>query len=311
MTSAYDGPERRSGIDRRHSKRRTGDRFAADSWRFSGQPNRRSGEDRRDSSERRKFRRAEIASTLPLPEVARGPDKTAAAIGVIENRQLRVVYQPIYRLKTGHVFGYEALARVDSPEFDTLPELYQAASAAGHVGELGRLHRSQAIKHCPNQPLFINIFPSEFDYGLLVQPDDAIFRHQQPVILEVTESIPLEYFDQCHDVIRELRKKGIQLAIDDLGAGYSNLKYIADLVPDFVKLDRSLIQGVEEGNRQAKLLRMMVRLCKNMGARVIAEGIETIRELVVAERAGVDFCQGFLLGRPDPSPGGESWPAFH
>ena len=166
------------------------------------------------------------------------------------------------------------------------------------------------MTHCPDEPLFINIFPAEFDYGLLVRPDDAIYRHRHPVYIEITESVPLSHFELCNDVLGEIRKKGMMLAIDDLGAGFSNLKYIADLVPEIVKLDRSLIEGVKEGNRQAKLVRLMVSLCQDMGARVVAEGIETIHELIVAERAGVDFCQGYLLGRPSPSPKSSPWPAF-
>lgn len=301
MTTAFTGSERRSGKDRRMVNRRIGDRFAADAWRFSGQPNRREGVDRRAGVERRLEEIGQHAPAMSLPE---------AAVRAIENGKLRVVYQPIYELKTGNVFAYEALARVDAPEFDTLLDLFRAASEAGRVGELGHLHRTQAVTHCPHKPLFINIFPTEFDYELLVRPDDAIFRHKHSVYIEITESVPLSHFDQCHDVIQELRKKGIMLAIDDLGAGFSNLKYIADLAPEVVKLDRSLISGVREGNRQAKLIRLMVSLCKNMGAKVVAEGIETIQELIVAERAGVDFCQGFLLGRPGPSPNGSPWPAF-
>jgi len=302
MTTVFTGVERRSGDDRRLVNRRLGDRFAADAWRHSGHTNLRSGRDRRSGYERRRPDLGRPVEALPLPE---------AVARVIEERRLRAVYQPIYQLKTGQVFAYEALARVEAPEFDTLLDLFQAASAAGLVGELGHLHRSQAVAHCPHEPLFINIFPAELDYGLLVRPDDAVFRHKHPVYLEITESVPLSHFDQCHDVIGELRKKGIMLAIDDLGAGFSNLKYIADLAPEIVKLDRGLISGVREGNRQAKLIRLMVSLCKDMGAQVVAEGIETIHELIVAERAGVDFCQGYLLGRPSPSPSGGSWPAFH
>ena len=301
MSVAYTGVERRSGDDRRLVNRRSGDRFAADAWRYSGQPNLRTVGDRRSGMDRRSRDTAQPVEPLPLPQ---------AVARVIEERLLRVVYQPVYQLKTGKVFAYEALARVDAPEFDSLLDLFQAASKAGLVGELGHLHRSQAVTHCSNEPLFINIFPAEFDYGLLVRPDDAIFRHKHPVYIEITESVPLSHFEQCHDVIGELREKGIMLAIDDLGAGFSNLKYIADLAPEIVKLDRGLISGVREGNRQAKLIRLMVSLCQEMGAQVVAEGIETIHELIVAERAGVDFCQGYLLGRPSPSPQGGSWPAF-
>jgi len=219
---------------------------------------------------------------------------------VIAREQLNVVYQPIYRLSTGEVFGYDP----------TLLELFQAASAAGQVGELGRLHRKQAIANCPMQPLFINIFPTEFDYGLLVRPDDAIFRHKFPVYIEITESVPLSHFQQCSDVLGELRKKGILLAIDDLGAGYSNLKYVADLAPDFVKLDRNLIADVKDGTRQARLVTAIVDLCHQMGTQVVAEGIETVDELIIAQRAGADYCQGYLLGRPSAEPNGDSWPGF-
>lgn len=301
MSVSYTGVERRSGDDRRQMSRRLGDRFAADAWRYSGQPNSRGGTDRRSGIERRQGDLSQLVKPLPQAQ---------AVARVIKDRLVRVVYQPIYQLKTGKVFAYEALARVDSPEFDTVPDLFQAASKAGLVGELGRLHRSQAVTHCPTEPLFINIFPAEFDFELLVRPDDAIFRHQHPVYIEITESVPLSHFEQCHDVIGELREKGVLLAIDDLGAGFSNLKYIADLGPEIVKLDRGLIRGVREGNRQAKLIRLLVSLCQDMGAQVVAEGIETIHELIAAERAGVDFCQGYLLGRPSPSPKAGSWPAF-
>ncbi len=310
MSQPSSGAERRSGLDRRQVERRIGDRFAYDAWRYTGRQNRRTASERRSGIERRGLSVSAAVLEEPSPPVFLPIDKTAAAIHVIEERQLQVAYQPIYDLKSGKVFAYEALARVESPAFENLIELFQIASEAGRVAELGRLHRTQAVSQCPMQPLFINIFPTELDYGLLVRPDDAIFRHKWPVYLEITESLPLSHFKQCKEVLSELRLRGMLLAVDDLGAGYSNLKYIADLAPDIVKLDRDLIIGVQEGNRQAKLVRALVRLCKEMGARVVAEGIETIDELIVAERAGVDFCQGYLLGRPGPSPRGETWPGF-
>lgn len=310
MSEPITGPERRSGADRRQWERRAGDRFAYDAWRYSGRENLRRGIDRRYGVERRARSTAPETRAAPTEPIYLPTDRAAAAVHVIEERQLQVAYQPIYDLKTGRVFAYEALARVDSPVFPNLIELFQVASEAGRVAELGRLHREQAVAKCPMQPLFINIFPTEFDYGLLVRPDDAIFRHKWPVFLEITESLPLSHFEQCKEVLSELRLRGMMLAIDDLGAGYSNLKYIADLAPDIVKLDRDLIVGVQEGNRPAKLVRAIVALCQNMGARVVAEGIETIDELIVAERAGVEFCQGYLLGRPGPLPQGKSWPGF-
>ncbi|MDH3404604.1 MAG: EAL domain-containing protein [Acidobacteriota bacterium] len=300
MAAPLSGTKLRSRSDRRSGKdRRQASSIAASVWRLSGSPERRQGQERRSGRDRR--RAADVLVT---------DAKIDAALRVIEERQLDVVYQPIYHLSSGKVFGYEALARVDSADFSTLPELFRAASAAGRVGELGRLHRAQAVAGGPSQPLFLNIFPTEFDYGLLVRPDDAIFRHRYPVYVEVTESVPLSHFEQCIDVLGELRKKGVLLVIDDLGAGYSNLKYVADLAPDIVKLDRNLIADVRDGSRQERLVRAIVDLCHEMGAEVVAEGIETVDELIVAQRAGVEYCQGYLLGRPSARPNGASWPGF-
>src|SRR5690606_19909865 len=125
-----------------------------------------------------------------------------------------------------------------------------------------------------------------------------IFWHNEEVYLEITESVPIHFFEQCHSVLAEARSKGVKLAVDDLGAGFSNLKYIADLAPDVVKLDRELIAGVSVGTRQHRLMRSLVRLCEDMGARVVAEGIETVEELRAVMEAGVHYGQGYLLARP-------------
>jgi len=142
----------------------------------------------------------------------------------------------------------------------------------------------------------------------LVRPDDPIFLHPKPVYLEVTESVPLSYFEQCHSVLAELRKKGNFLAVDDLGAGYSNLKYIADLEPEVVKIDRELVAGIRVGDRHFRLLRSIVDLCKQMDARVVAEGIETLEELAAAREAGADYAQGYLFARPEFPPPPVVWP---
>jgi EAL domain-containing protein (putative c-di-GMP-specific phosphodiesterase class I) len=246
----------------------------------------------------------------PAPAKKIGKRQTKAIEEIIAEGSLQPAFQPIYELKTGKVFGFEVLTRKEDSVFETIPEIFETAAQMGRVGDLGRVQRTLAIKRAPAKPLFVNVHPAEFDYPLLVRPDDPLFRHPEDVYLEITESAPLSYFEQCTNVLGELRKKGIRVAVDDFGAGFSNVKYIADLSPDIVKLDRELVSGVREGTRQFKLLISIVRLCNDMGARVVAEGIETAEELVVAERAGVDFCQGYLLGRPAPDAREEEWPAF-
>lgn len=245
----------------------------------------------------------------PIPQLTTPTDEIEAVHHILDEKLLRVAFQPIVDMRTRKVFAYEALARSPIPVFEGPQHLYEAAVRAGRVGEMGRLHRIQATKGCADWPLFLNINPNEFDQGWLVRPDDPIFWHKHQVYLEITESAPLIYFEQCHSVLAEIRKKGVLLAVDDFGAGYSNLRYISDLTPEIVKLDRQLIAGQREGSRLFRLVRSIVRLCKEMGAKVVAEGIETVDELAAVEVARVDYCQGYLLARPGLPLPGASWPA--
>ena len=235
-------------------------------------------------------------------------EKVRAVHTLVDEGRVGVAFQPIAEIHKRRIFAYEALARPLDPIFVTVPELFEASVQAGRVAELGFLHRDQAVKLCPHHPLFLNIDPHEFDFGWLVRPDDPMFRHRHPVTLEITESVPIKYFTQCHSVLGEIRQKGISLAIDDLGAGFSNLKYIADLKPEIVKLDRELIAGCAPGNRQWKLLCSIVALCKEMNARTIAEGVETQIELTAVTEAGADMVQGYLFGRPANPPPDLIWP---
>lgn len=214
----------------------------------------------------------------------------------IDPDQLRVVYQPILDLSDGDVFGYEVLAR--SREFSSPPELFRAAVRQGCVGGLGRLLRELAVQRCPHHTLFLNVHPGEFNEGWLVRPDDPIFHHEPDVYLEITESVPINHFHLASSVLNEIRGRNIHVAVDDLGSGYSNLKYIADLSPDIVKLDRALVANLADDKRLRTLARSLVRLCEDLGAKVVAEGIEQLDELHAAREVGAQFGQGYLIARP-------------
>ena len=108
-----------------------------------------------------------------------------------------------------------------------------------------------------------------------------------------------------------MRAKGVMLAIDDLGAGYSNLKYIADLTPEVVKLDRNLICDMTRSERHNKLVHAIIELCNAMGASVVAEGIETMEELLAVQDAGAHYGQGYFLARPAFPPPIVNWPERH
>jgi EAL domain-containing protein (putative c-di-GMP-specific phosphodiesterase class I) len=228
---------------------------------------------------------------------------------LLARRDLYVVFQPIVDVRTRATFAFEALVRTRSPDFDGPPSMFRAAVEDECVGELGRLIRQVAVEGCTTHPLFVNVHPSELNEHYIVQPDDPIFRHSEDVFLEITEAVPLSHFRLCQNILHEVRGRGVYLVVDDLGAGYSNLKYIADLHPRVVKLDRCLIAGLTRSTRLFKLVSSIVVLCRDLGADVVAEGIETRQELESACAAGVQYVQGFLLARPDFPPPIGLWPA--
>ena len=220
------------------------------------------------------------------------PRRTTIALRrVIDDRQLKVVFQPIVDLRSKKIFAYEALVR--SQEFDSPMSLFAAAVEHACTGELGRVIRQLAVQGCPGHPLFLNIHPAELNEKWVVQPDDPIFQHSEDVYLEITEGVPLSHFRLCQSILREVRGRGVYLVVDDLGAGYSNLRYIADLHPRVVKLDRDLIAGLVKDTRMFKLVSAIVVLCK---------------ELDAVQAAGARFGQGYLLAKPAFPPPPISWP---
>ena len=214
----------------------------------------------------------------------------------MDGGHLFCAFQPIVDVASGKTFGYEALARCKLEEYRSPPVLFDAAIASGDCGELGRMLRQLAIVGCPDTTLFLNMHPNEFSEAWLVRPDDPISTHVHDVYLEITESVPLSHYQYCHSVLKEIRGRGVRIAVDDLGAGYSNLKYIADLEPDIVKLDRELIAGLCPDTALFSLVTSIVELCHAQGARVVAEGIETAAELRAVIDTGAHYAQGLLPG---------------
>jgi EAL domain-containing protein (putative c-di-GMP-specific phosphodiesterase class I) len=240
-----------------------------------------------------------VAPRTP-PRVPDGGTASQAALKrFISARDLSVVFQPIIRLATGDVFAYEALVRCELPEYVSPPALFERAVRDRCVGRLGKTIREVGVPLCEGVPVFFNIHPEELQDRWLLRPDDPIYQHDAPVFLEITESVPLQHFTQCKRVLSEIRERAdARLVVDDLGAGYSNLRYIVDLEPAVVKLDRELIAGIHTQKRVQRLVGAIVRLCDELDAEVVAEGIETAEELAAVRDQGVQLVQGYHLARP-------------
>jgi len=249
---------------------------------------------------------------------ASGPQvqlENAPSVRGLTRDDLNVVFQPIVDLSTRRIFAYEALTRCKWPEYTNPAVLFSHASGEVACGRLGRLIREVTFDRGAGFPLFVNVHPDELSARWLVRPDDPLYLHDHHVFIEITESAAFTHYDLCRSVLREMSTRGgVFLAVDDLGAGHSNLKRVLDLEPDIVKLDRALITGLDQSRRQQTLVRHMVALCAELDAKIVAEGIETTEELAAIIDAGVAYGQGFLFalpGYPLPKakwPGGPSVP---
>jgi len=238
-----------------------------------------------------------------------GSEAAVGGVRALTVSDLGVVFQPIVNVRTGATFAHEALVRCRRPEYVAPPVLFEHAVRENACGRLGRLIREVAFQTCGDVPLFVNLHPEELSSRWLVRPDDPLCFHAQPVFLEITESAAFTHFELCLSVLRELcRRTGAQLVVDDFGAGHSNLERVVDLEPSIVKLDLALTRGIHAHARRRAVVRHVVNLCQELGARVVAEGIETVDELSCVRDLGVDYAQGYLLARPATPPPKVAWP---
>lgn len=227
---------------------------------------------------------------------------------LLKERSIRSVYQPITRIGTGEVFGYEALTRCPpGSRFDGPLALFNFAEREGYAFALDRLAREKAIGSSPSlngvQKIFINVTMGIMNDPGFVSGQTAQWLRQrglQPgqVVLELTERSSIDDFEEAKKILRHYRSQGYEIAIDDAGAGYSSLQSIVELSPDYIKVDKSLVQNADRDEMKKQMLRTFVRFAKRMNIRTVAEGIERPEELRLVRRVGIDFGQGYLLGRP-------------
>ncbi len=220
-----------------------------------------------------------------------------------------IAFQPIVDLATGGTFAHEALARCKLPRFTSPLALFEQAEREEACGRLGRVVRNVLFEHCSRQRIFVNVHPQEVGQRWLVQPTDPLFMHDSEVYIEVTESAAFEYFDICMSVLSELRARcDAKIVVDDFGAGHADLNRVLQLRPDMVKLDMSLIRGIDTDPEKQKYVRDIIETCHRLSAKVVAEGIETTEEFDTVVSLGADYAQGYLLGRPSFPPKNGTWP---
>jgi EAL domain-containing protein (putative c-di-GMP-specific phosphodiesterase class I)/CheY-like chemotaxis protein len=217
-----------------------------------------------------------------------------------------LVFQPVVRLATGGIEGYEALARFR--EGDRGPdEWFAEAATVGSLVELelatARLALAQLERIPAGGLLFLNLSPSTVTSPVLRRELEGAAAGR--IVLEVTERAPVADYSALREALDVLRGTGVRFAVDDAGAGWASLQHVLELSPDFIKLDRALVRGVEDDPSRRTLIEGLLPVAAGMDARVIAEGIEGAAQLQALRELGVPLGQGFFLGRPAELPGVE------
>jgi EAL domain-containing protein (putative c-di-GMP-specific phosphodiesterase class I) len=216
-------------------------------------------------------------------------------------RSIHLVYQPIVQWSNRKIHAYEALMRCDEVTLPRPPDVLSAAERLHRLNSLGRVIRQAAtggLLASDTVPIFVNLHSQDLLDEDLFSAEAPLTAFSSRVVLEVTERATLDEVPEVRQRIARLRKLGYRIALDDLGSGYAGLSSFAQLEPEYVKIDMTLIRNVHLEPTKQKLLQSLISLCRDMGIKVVAEGIETVEERNVLVDLGCDLLQGYLFAKP-------------
>lgn len=226
---------------------------------------------------------------------------------------VRSYLQPIVDLaRGGQLFAYEALCRGLTPEGALLSgqRMFELATRASRLEALDLACQFSALKTrtlFPRHiPLFINILPDSL-LALDLRRDPwaslaALGIRPEELVFEIVESERCADIDALVEAVDHLRSQGFRIALDDVGSGYNSLNVLATLRPDFLKLDRGLVQGVQGSQVRLVLLQALISMAQRLGCAIIAEGLERFEDVAVCRDLGVHFAQGYYFAAPAPEP---------
>jgi EAL domain-containing protein (putative c-di-GMP-specific phosphodiesterase class I)/GGDEF domain-containing protein len=231
---------------------------------------------------------------------------------IILNKQLHTQFQPIVNLRTGQVLAYEALIRSPKGALLRRPgQMFRAADKAQMVAWYDIACLDQCFAQAAQMGfssgkkklLFVNMEAEGLAYLDLYDRSLSLRAREHGlnpagIVLEITERQTLDDFPRLKQFIEKLREEGFQIAIDDVGTGYNSLLAIAELRPDFVKIDHGLVRNIDTNGAHRALLEAIVQYARHIGTAVLAEGIETRGEMATVINMGIPYGQGYLMGRP-------------
>lgn len=236
--------------------------------------------------------------------------------GLMQTEKISTFFQPILSLETGSTIGFEVLNRPQSSSlFPTTEQFYDYVGKSNRAFMVERFLRrlsferfAEQVKNAQNHKnplMFLNIqtqvladptFRSGITLELLKE------HHLSPyqIVLELTEKEAVLNSDQFERAIEHYQQQGFRIAIDDAGTGYNSLQTLVNVKPEFIKLDKSLIRNIDKQPKQQYLVELLLEFALQSDTSIIAEGIETISELMFLKKLGIHMGQGYALGKPIP-----------
>jgi len=237
-------------------------------------------------------------------------DRRQRLMSVLVGEEVVSVYEPIVEVTTRTVFGYEALARGPAgSELHSPAVMFERATEEGLVFELDSLCRRRGLEGALDLPsgtkLFLNFRPTtihdpSFQAEVLSRTLAQSRLRPSDIVFEISEQESIDNFWLFREVRDYYGSLGFQIALDDTGAGYSSLEAVMELSPEFIKVDRAFVQGIDQDPSRQELLKALHAVANRIGSRIIAEGLDTLEELNTLGQLGIPFGQGWLFGKATP-----------
>jgi len=239
-----------------------------------------------------------------VTDARRDHEDAEMLVEVLRNRAVRMAFQPVVRLSDAAVVGYESLARFDLAAFPSPADAFAAAARSGFGVALELLAIERAFESLAELP-YDTTLGINLSVEALMTPavQEVVLAHAKGnICVEVTEHTQVPDYPALNEVTDRMRAARVLIVVDDAGAGFASLQHILQLRPDIIKLDISLTRDIDSDPVRAALARSLVSFAGEVGARLVAEGIETRAEHDKLRSLGVDFGQGYYLAKPGPLP---------
>ncbi len=228
---------------------------------------------------------------------------------IVHKKDIYTVYQPIYNLQDRSIYGYEALTRGPHGSFFEEPDtIFSFAARYEMLPAIEELCLNNAIKEASridsNGLLFLNITPDQIPKLLDNHFVNTLSEHNlenNRVVIEITEKFAIPHYGIYQEILVRTKGRGLRIALDDVGVGYSTLERISEIGPDYLKYDRTLVRDIDKNLIRQELIKSFVNFAQRINATIIAEGIENENELQYIKKLGIRYGQGFYLCRPKPA----------